>query len=154
MTAYKSRFRAPLFFRKKAGILLLALCAAMGGAAAGDATQNETYRQAMRDAEREAREYDAQSRDGSGWTLSAVLSIAALAAAVGLTAWLARRLRRHGWNAASTGEMRVVDRLPLGRQSTLFIVEVGGKRYWLAEHSHGIALLGECSEKVTPPPTS
>lgn len=144
--------RANRSFPKQIAVVALLFCAviASGAADAGDVEQgrNEAYRQAVLDAERELLEQNALTTDGTGWNVSAFLSIVALAAAVGLTAWLTRRLRKQGWSAASGREMRVVDRLSLSRQSALFIVQIGNKRYWLAEHHKGVTMLGECPEEL------
>lgn len=116
--------------------------------------QNGAYSQAVRNAERELLEREALPDSGNGWSVSAFLSIVALALALGVTAWLARRLRGGGWTRGLGKEMAITDRLPLGRHSTLFIVRISGRRYWLAEHSHGITLLGECLDEksVSLPP--
>lgn len=151
------------FFRGIAAIFLISLAMAAFGGENGAATpfapgQEEAFRQAMRNAEEELRDYGGEADNGGAWSLSAILSLVALAMAVGLAAWLTRRLRGRGWVAAAGREMRIVERLPLGRQSALFIIGVGDRRYWLADHPRGIALLGECppirNSGSAPPPSN
>jgi flagellar biogenesis protein FliO len=160
MTRTCSSGAIPLF-RGIAAVFLMSLTMAAFGGENGAASpsapgQKEAFRQAMRNAEEELRDYGAEADNQGAWSLSAILSLVALAMAVGLAAWMTRRLRGRGWAAAPEKEMRIIERLSLGRQSALLIVEVGGRRYWVADHPRGIALLGECppirNPGGTPPP--
>lgn len=82
-----------------------------------------------------------REQDG-GWSWSTGLSLIALLAAVGFMVFLSRWLRRLPLVGGGRGrEMQVLDRLPLTRQSSLLIVRVRGRDYWLAEHAHGVSLL-------------
>jgi flagellar biogenesis protein FliO len=143
-----------------AAVFLLPLAMAAIGGENGTFTpgQKEAFRQAMLNAEEELRDYGGDEDKTGAWSVSAILSLVALAIAVGFAAWMTRRLSGRRWVVVSAGkEMRIVERLPLGRQSALFIIEVGDRRYWVAEHPCGIAMLSEClpvRNPGCPPPPS
>ncbi|MDR0362005.1 MAG: flagellar biosynthetic protein FliO [Planctomycetota bacterium] len=137
------------FFRSTAAILLIALSMAAhggenGGASSIGSDQRDAFHQAMRNAEEELRGYGGHADNKGAWSLSMILSLVALAAAIGLAAWLTYRLRGSRWCSTAGKEMRIIERLPLGRQSALIIVEVDERRYLVADHPCGIVLLGDC----------
>lgn len=89
-----------------------------------------------------------RNADG-GWSWSAGLSLVALLAAVGCMVFLSRWLRRLPFAVGGRGrEMAILDRVPLTRQSSLLIVRLRGRDYWLAEHPHGVELLTELPAAV------
>jgi len=95
---------------------------------------------------REAR--DAEAGEG-GWSLADWLALMAFAAALGLMAWAVRWTRGLApFRGVRGREMAVLDRLAAGRQSTLLVIRLRGRDYWLADHPGGVTLLA----RLPPPP--
>ncbi len=70
------------------------------------------------------------------------LSVVALLAALALML-LATRWSRGAFRRAPGREMRLLDRMALGRHSSLLLVRVRGRDYWLAEGQSAITLLAD-----------
>lgn len=104
------------------------------------------YQGAIRDAteELERMERDA-GVDNAGWTLPAVVMVVAVAAVFACVFWLVLKFRGMAF-FGGTGrcrEMALLERLPLGRQSSLLIVRVRGREFFLAEGSWGVRSIAE-----------
>lgn len=111
---------------------------------AGQWEAGDAYDHALRNAEKELKDYGKGNGDAAGgWSLSAVLSLVALLLAIGLAVWATRWMRGNSLLRPSGREMRIVDRMAVGKQSSLLIVRIREKDYWLAEHASGITLLAE-----------
>lgn len=131
-------------------LLLTAACAASSAAEsgppppAGQLDAGDAYDRALRNAEKELKDYGKGGGEAAGgWSVSAVLSLVALLLAIGLAVWATRWMRGTSLLASSGKEMRIVDRMAVGKQSSLVIVRIREKEYWLAEHPAGITLLAE-----------
>ena len=94
----------------------------------------------------------AQTGGISGWTLGDWLSILALVAALammfGVMRW-SRGLSPFRGGGAKNREMTVLDRMAIGRQSTLLVIRLRGNDYFIADHPQGVTLLSEL-----PPPAA
>lgn len=142
-----SRFIRFALFCRVVLILLAAFVpplSAMDGAPSPDSARESPYGRAIRDAEADLKALEDKSgAAGGGWGISEYLSVAALVLAVGIMLWTARFTRRLSWRKVPGREMRLVDRMTVGRQSSLLVVRLRGRDYWLAESPNGIALLAE-----------
>lgn len=100
------------------------------------------YDQALRQAEEELRRLDVEQEESGGWGVGEALSVAALLAALALML-LAMRWSRGTFRRASGREMRLLDRMALSRNTSLLLVRVRGRDYWLAEGQSAITLLAD-----------
>ncbi|MCL2001347.1 MAG: flagellar biosynthetic protein FliO [Planctomycetes bacterium] len=111
---------------------------------------------AIRTAEDDLARMDKERRDdGERWSIGNILSVAALAAALVLMWWVMRWTRSGGgglFRAPGGREMSVIDRLAVGRQTTLFVIRLRGRDYWLADHPRGVTLLAEIQQPANGPP--
>ncbi len=128
-------------------IVFLFLQAAAPRCPAADApdasVSSGAYEQALRQAEEDVRRLDAmEEEEGGGWGLGEMLSVAALLAALGLML-LATRWSRGAFRRVPGREMRLLDRMALGRNSSLLLVRVRGRDYWLAEGQNAVTLLAD-----------
>lgn len=80
------------------------------------------------------------------WGASEVLGLTALLAAIAAMLWAANWIRRMPLTKRTGGEMRILDVMRIGRQSSLLVVRMRGKDYWLSESPGGITLLKEFPE--------
>lgn len=104
----------------------------------------QTYQQALAEAERES--LDRQAREegaAGGWSLSDAIGLAALAVAIGLVFWASRWTRSLVFRQPTGREMRLVDRMAISRNSSLVMIEIRGRVYWLAEHPNGVTRLDD-----------
>ncbi|MDR1535669.1 MAG: flagellar biosynthetic protein FliO [Planctomycetota bacterium] len=106
----------------------------------GESPLDQAIREAEAEAERLGNPPDPVS---AGWGLSEILSLAALGLAVILMLWAVRWSRGFGFTRSGSREMRLLDRLAVGRQASLLVIRLRGRDYWLAEHSRGVTLLAE-----------
>jgi flagellar biogenesis protein FliO len=81
--------------------------------------------------------------DPGGWSFSDFISLAALLLALALMLLATRWTRRPAFFRSQGREMRLLDRLAIGRQSTLLLIQLRGREYWLADHPGGVTLLAE-----------
>lgn len=136
------------FFFRSALLMFFLVFAVASGLFAGETmnktTQTIPYQQAIREAEQELEDREqADSAGKAGWGLSEVLSITALLAALGLMIAASRWSRRLFFKQARGSEMRLLDRMAIGRQSSLILVSVRDRVYWLADSSSGVSILAE-----------
>lgn len=109
---------------------------------------------------------DAADADGAvggrassrGWSLGDWISLLALGIALALMAGLLRWSRGRSWIAAKTtggGGMLLVDRMAIGRQSTLLVVRLRGRDYLIADAGDGgVRLLKELPPEPPAPEPS
>ncbi len=113
-------------------------------AANGEPPAAKTYRDALQEAERDLRRMDAAPEpDGGGWRLSDYIGLVALLVAIGLMFWASRWTRRFFFRQVPGREMRILDRMAVGRNSSLLLVQLRGRVYWLAEHPGGVTRLDD-----------
>lgn len=123
-------------------------------AAASTATESP-YQQAIKNAEEElAQNADASARSPAGWNLSDFLGLAALAAALALVVWATRWSRGSLFRPVAGREMRMLDRMAISKNTTLILVRLRGRDYWLADHAQGVTLLHEDEASGDEPPPS
>lgn len=126
-------------------LLAFALCPRAAAAEPGEnGAPPMPYNQAIREAEQELeRQEKVESETKEGWGLSEVLSITALLAALGLMFAASRWSRRLFFRQPRGREMRLLDRMAIGRHSSLLLVSVRDRVYWLAESPGGVSVLAE-----------
>ncbi len=142
-----------------AALVLLAFAPFPAAAADAEERAATPYEQAIREAERElATEADVGGNGAitspASWGMKEWLGLVALLAAVGLMVAMARRVRGLGFGLRPGGaagrEMRVIDRLVLGRRESLIIVRLRGRDYWLSQSEESIRLLAELPPQTPP----
>lgn len=117
----------------------------------------DVYERAIREAEHElarAKEPTAAAASG-GWGVGEVLSLVALLAAIALAVWATRWSRGlFPGKRGGAGEMRVLDRLAVGKSNTLVLIRLRGRDYWLSEGPGGVNVLGDwpAAAAEIPPP--
>lgn len=120
-------------------------------AAEDSATGTTTYSRAIEEAEQALRDLDgSEQAKNKGWALADFLALAALVAAIGLVLWASRWSRRLFFRQAPGREMRILDRMSIGKNSTLLLVKMRGKVYWLADHPSGVTRLDDWPEGEAP----
>ncbi len=106
----------------------------------------------IQSAEEEMRRATPPERPRSGaWGVSEVLGLAALLAAIALALLAVRRTRGMAFGSGGGREMRLLDRMAIGRNSTLLLVRLRGRDYWLADHPGGVTLLSELPDAASSP---
>ena len=112
----------------------------------GDGSKRvDSFESAIRRAEDDLAKRGTKAQDATeGWSIGDVLSVMALVAAL-LLMWRVMRWTRGGgvFRAPGGREMSVLDRLAVGRQTTLLVIRLRGRDYWLADHPQGVTLLAE-----------
>ena len=110
--------------------------------------------EALRRAELESREVGEGGQTGAaGWSAGDWLSVAAFLAALALMAWATRAFRRGPLFGGGRGrEMVLLDRMAIGRQSTLLVIRLRGRDYWVADHPRGVTLLAPLDAEGPAPP--
>lgn len=112
------------------------------GAAEQQAGGAALYEQAIKEAENElARTESAAAVHTDGWGVTEVLSLVALLVAIVLVFLATRWSRGLVVGKRGGGEMRILDRMAIGKQNTLLIVRLRGRDYWLAEGADGVRRL-------------
>lgn len=101
----------------------------------------KTYHEAIREAENDLQHLETDKETTGGWKLSEYLGLAALLVAIALTFFASRWTRRLFFRQAPGREMRVLDRMAVGKNSSLLLVQLRGRVYWLADHPGGITKL-------------
>ncbi len=138
------------------GLLAFARPAAAQGGETAPAGTVSPYQAAIERAEEDLRRRETSDQPAGGWGVSEMLGLAALLAAVVLLLLATRWMRGGGGVFKVQGrEMRLLDRMAVGRQTTLLLVRLRGKDYWLADGPGGVKLLDQwpAVEGVkTPPP--
>lgn len=78
-----------------------------------------------------------------GAFLKMILSLLTLLALVGLTLWIMKRLNRSRWRGfGSQRSIQILERKPLSPKSILYLVEVEGHRFLIAESQLEVRRLG------------
>ena len=116
----------------------------------------QTYQEAIQEAEQEQKLRDERESTDSGWRMSGYLGLVALLAAIGLMFWASRWTRRLFFRQAPGREMRVIDRMAIGKNSTLLLVQMRDRVYWIADHPGGVAKLDDwpaTADSPNPPGT-
>ncbi len=128
--------------------LAVLLCRPLPVAAGGEAADSVMdYSAAIERAEEDLRALTTEGESRPGWGLSEALSIAALAIAIVFILFTAKWTRGTRFSGIRAGEMRILDRLSISRHSTLFLIRLRSRDYWIAESQQGVAFLAD----VTPP---
>jgi flagellar biogenesis protein FliO len=108
----------------------------------------DPYRKAIEQAEEELGRLNTGADGGGGWSTADLLALMAFIAALALMVWAARWARGFSPFRGPKGrEMALLDRMAIGRQSTLLVVRLRGRDYWIADHANGVTMLAEL-----PPP--
>ena len=113
----------------------------------------ERIRIAIRQAEDDRDRMKTETKDtAEGWSIGNILSVAALAVALFLM-WRTMCWTRGGgvFRAPGGREMSVLDRMAVGRQTTLLVVRLRGRDYWLADHPQGVTFLAEITSLADKP---
>ena len=136
------------------GICLGAACIAWGlmlsvasGAENASHQPPPAYQEALQNARQELASHNAKDGSVDGWSISSILSLIALAVATGMVIWLGRRWRNPSWSLSSNREMRILERMTIGRNTNLILVRVRETEYLLAEHPHGVTPVAEWPAK-------
>jgi flagellar biogenesis protein FliO len=79
----------------------------------------------------------------AGWGISEMLGLFALILAAFLMFRAFRWTRGLGAGKGGGREMRLLDRMAVGRQSALLLVRLRDRDYWLAEGANGVSLLAD-----------
>ena len=140
----------PLFFA-----LLPALTASAPGIEAPPAAGGESpWSRAIHENEEAARSLEREKETAAtGWGVSDALGLIALVLAAFLVFRAVRWTRGFGAGRGGGREMRLLDRLALGRQSALLLVRLRDRDYWLAEGANGVSLLADLGP-TKPSPTA
>lgn len=138
-----------LFLTMALWVVLSARAAEPGGEgplSTGSAPGAAPFEKEIERARDDLRNMERGNEGASGWGLSELASMAALLLAFGLlllaTRWTRGVFSRH----PAAREMRLLDRMAVGRQSTLLLIRLRGRDYWLADTPRGISLLADWPE--------
>lgn len=122
------------------------VCGAEGAGGEGivPGADRVSYEEAIRDAQRDLSTRSSDGVDSPGvFGISELLGLAALLAALVLVLWLTRWMRGAAFGRVGSREIRILDRLAIGRNSALLLVRLRGRDYFLAEHQGGVSVLRE-----------
>ncbi len=100
------------------------------------------YDRALREAEEDLRRLTREEEASGGWGMGELLSVVALVAALGLML-VAMRWSKGAFRRPGGREMRLVDRMMLGRNTSLVLVRLRGREYWLAESPNAVTVLAD-----------
>lgn len=140
-----------ILFGKKFCRLAFLFCLALAafpapGSDAIPATPSSPYDAAIEEAERELvrTRTTAPEPGGTGWDAAEWLSLAALSVAV-ILVFFAMRWTRGGLSGMRGGgkQMRILDRMAVGRNNSLLLVRIRDRDYWLSEGQHGVRVLAD-----------